>query len=408
MERRVIILGSTGSIGTQTLEVIEHLNGLHARGAFPDSFRVVGLGAGSNTALLAEQAVRTGCTATALSDARGALELRREAGRTFAGRDGLEELVREVPCDLVVGAVVGVAGLPATMAAVELGRDVALANKETLVAAGGVIVPAAKRTGARLLPVDSEHAGAWQCLAGLLAADECPPMRIDDRLSRLVLTASGGPFRTWTREQIEHATPEQALRHPTWSMGRKVSIDSASLMNKVLEVIEAHWLFGLEPERIGVAVHPQSLVHAAAEMRDGSVIAQLGAPDMRCPIQSALTWPLRPEGACRKLGLEELGSLTFERPDTSRFPALLLTDRAIRAGGTSGAVLNAANECAVEAFLEGRLAFVRIPDLVDQAMSAVAPRPANTLECCLRADAEAREFVRVRLLAGAGESLRAR
>jgi 1-deoxy-D-xylulose-5-phosphate reductoisomerase len=406
MERRVIILGSTGSIGTQSLDVIEHLNGLHARGEYPDSFRVVGLAAGRSVSLLREQAERFGCGDCALADEAGAGALRGIA-RVYAGPDSADALVRSVPCDVVIAAMVGAAGLPATLAAVELGRDVALANKETLVAAGGVVIPAARRSGAKLLPVDSEHAAAWQCLMCLLGPGAAPPTAVDARLARLVLTASGGPFRLWTKEQIEVATPEQALRHPTWTMGRKVTIDSASLMNKVLEVIEAHWLFGLEPERIGVVVHPQSIVHAAAEMCDGSLIAHMSAPDMKCPIQAALSWPARVEGSCRRVRLEELKSLAFEAPDAERFPAIRLAERVMREGGVSGAVLNAANECAVEAFLAGAMGFAEIPRVVERAMNAVGAMRAATLRDCLEADAAAREHVRGEL-AARGESRGAR
>lgn len=388
-DRRVIILGSTGSIGTQSLEVIDHLNALHERGLFPFRHRVVGLAAGSNATELFAQSARHSCQHVAISNSDASDRSR----RVYLGVDAAEQLVREVECDLVIGAIVGAAGLPATFAAVELGRDIALANKETLVAAGALVVPAAMKSGSKLLPVDSEHAAAWQCLAGIEGSDAVPPMRVGSSVERLVLTASGGPFRTKSKDEIARATPAEALRHPTWSMGRKVTIDSATLMNKVLELIEAHWLFGLEFERLGVAVHPQSLVHAAAELCDGSVIAHLSAPDMRCPIQAALSWPHRTEAACRRVRLEELAGLVFERPDQERFPSLALAQRVIQAGGTSGAVLNAANEVAVDAFLSGLLGFTDIARVVSEALDALPNQPLKSLTSCLEADRSAREWV---------------
>lgn len=429
--RRVVILGSTGSIGTQTLDVIGHLNGLAGAGraeGWADTFEVVGLVAGKNERLLAEQAHRFG-----VGPERCVLAAR-------DGAAGAERLVRAVDAEVVVAAMVGAAGLPATMAAVELGRDVALANKETLVAAGSLIVPLARRTGARLLPVDSEHSAVWQCLQGkalgtgdwALGADgrhdegtgkargheagtggrrgdhptgagPVPPLACGVEVARVVLTASGGPFRTWTKEAAYRATPEQALRHPTWSMGAKVTIDSASLTNKAFEVIEAHWLFGLEGARIDVLIHPQSLVHALVEFADGSVMAQIEPPDMRGPIQYALTHPARPAGRAKKLDWTTLGSLTFERVDAERFPALGLAYRVIERGGASGAVFNAASEEAVNAFLapgneRGEvLAFGRLPELAAEAMERVGGGVVRDLADVLAADEAARRFVRERL-----------
>ena len=318
--RRLLLLGSTGSIGTQTLDVVSHLNALHARGEWPTRFEVVGLAAGSNGTLLAEQAAAFGVSETALAHpGDGALPSALAGART--GVDGAERLVREVEADVVLAAMVGSAGLPATLAAVELGRDVALANKETLVAAGSLVVPAAERSGSRLLPVDSEHAALWQCLqSGQESSHVCPPMRADRGVRRLILTASGGPFRTWEKARIERATPAEALNHPTWRMGPKVTIDSASLTNKALEVIEAHWLFGVPGERIDVLVHPQSTVHSFVEFEDGNVIAQLGPPDMRMPIQYAITFPLRPLGRSASLDFTAMSRLDFETPDLERFP----------------------------------------------------------------------------------------
>jgi 1-deoxy-D-xylulose-5-phosphate reductoisomerase len=380
---RLIVLGSTGSIGTQTLEVVGHLNTLHARGEWPTRFEVVGLAAGSNTALLAEQVRRFGVRRSAARDGDG----------SFSGGDGPCRLVREIECDMVVAAISGAAGLPATLAAIELGRDVALANKETLVAAGELVVRTAMRTGARLFPVDSEHSGLWQCL-GSDAGNGAPPTNA--RVRRAVITASGGPFRGCSAADLERATPERALKHPTWSMGRKVTIDSATLMNKSLEVIEAHWLFGLDADRIGVLVHPQSLIHAMVEFADGSVLAQLGAPDMKGPIMHALCRGERRDGCGKALNWPELSRLTFEEPDAGVFPAVTLGHRAIRDRGAAGAVLNAANEVAVDAFLAGSIPFTRIAELASGAMDAVSGSSA-TLGEVLDADRRARDWAGARI-----------
>lgn len=407
-DKRIIILGSTGSIGTQTIEVVEHLNRLHDRGEHPTRYRVVGLAAGRNAGLLCEQAGRLGVGDLAIGENGANASL---PGATIRrGPEAAERLVCEVECDVVLAAMVGFAGLPATLAAVQLGRDVALANKETLVAAGELVIPAAVRSGSRLLPVDSEHCGVWQCL-GMAAEGGCPPMKCGREVSRVVLTASGGPFRTWEKSRIDAATPREALNHPTWSMGPKVTIDSASLTNKALEVIEAHWLFGLEAERIGVLVHPQSMVHALVEYSDGNVMAQLAPPDMRTPIQAALTWPRRAGGVSRKVDWRNLGKLDFAEPDLERFPALGLGYEVIRRGGTSGAVFNAANEAAVEAFLMGHdvapggggkarqcppirpISFGRIGELTAAAMREIGVSPLNSLADAQAADAEARRFV---------------
>jgi len=400
-ERRIIILGSTGSIGTQTIEVIEHLNRQAAESRTGVRYRVVGLAAGRSGEALADQARRLAVRDLAIADERAAIAV--DGARVRRGRAAAEALVREVECDLVLAAMVGSAGLPATLAAVELGRDVALANKETLVAAGALVVPAAIESGAKLLPVDSEHCAVWQCLG-----TACPPFACSPHIARIILTASGGPFRSWDKARIDAATPREALNHPTWSMGPKVTIDSASLTNKALEVIEAHWLFGLEPERIGVLVHPQSIVHALVEFADGNVIAQLAPPDMRTPIQFALTWPERPAGISRKLDWAGMSKLDFAEPDLDRFPALGLGYEVIRRGGTAGAIFNAANEAAVEAFLMGHdladgsprrcpsttpVAFGAIPEFARRALDEIGVSPLNTLDDALAADAEARRFV---------------
>lgn len=396
MPRRVIILGSTGSIGTQTLEVIAHLNDLHARAGHEHRYEVVGLACGRNCALMAEQARRFNVKRLACDqEPGGSVEsLSESAGdSSFAvGPDAVPDLVRSVECDIVVAAIVGSAGIRATLAAVELGRDVALANKESLVAAGALITSAARKSGARLLPIDSEHAALWQCLGSA-----APPSEAPAALSRAILTASGGPFRTWSRAQIWDALPHQALKHPTWSMGRKVTIDSASLMNKGLELIEAHWLFGIPGEKLEAVVHPQSLVHAMAQFSDGNVIAQLAAPDMRTPIQLALTWPARVAGSARPIDWAALRSLEFEPVDHDKFPLLRLAYRAIRQGGTAGAILNAANEAAVRAFLASEHAaspmrFGRVIEAVLETVEAVKPTPMKSLEDCSTAQAQASDY----------------
>lgn len=379
---RVIVLGSTGSIGTQTLETIAHLNRLNAQGQHPRSYRVVGLAAGSNADLLVQQSRSLGGPRMAVA-AVGA------GSGTLEGPDAAESLVRETPCDLVVAAIVGSAGIAPTLAAIEMGRHIALANKETLVAAGELAVAAARRTGSRLFPVDSEHSGAWQAI-GL---STCPPFDAPAHVRRLVLTASGGPFKDTPLPLLRTMPVAEALRHPTWTMGPKVTIDSASLMNKALEIIEARWLFGLPVDRLGAVVHPQSVVHALVEHIDGSVIAQMGAPDMRVPIQVALSWPERSEGVGRRLDLMSMGPLTFEPVDPRRYPAFALAEEALQLGGTAGAVLNAANEEAVAAYLDGRCCFGDIPVFVGRAMGEVGVSAMRTLADVREAEGEARRSV---------------
>ena len=391
---RLLILGSTGSIGTQTLEVVTHLNALHAKGLFSRKFEVVGLAAGKGATLLAEQAKRFNVKNIALCDANGDTPK-----GALTGPDAAERLVREVDCDVVLAAIVGSAGLPAALAAVELGRDVALANKETLVAAGSIVVPAAHKSGAKLLPVDSEHAAVWQCLQSGPDAADCPIFpalqHAPKSVKKVTLTASGGPFRTWEKSRVQNATKAEALKHPTWTMGEKVTVDSASLMNKALEIIEAHWLFALPAERIDAVVHPQSIAHALVEFDDASVIAQLAHPDMRGPIQQALAFPARVASLVRPLDLAEIATaLQFEPPDRDKFPLLDLAYTVIRAEGTSGAIFNAANEEAVLAFLRSEILFGRIGELVIEAMDAVASSPMRTLDDVLNADRSARAHVR--------------
>lgn len=397
-ERRLILLGSTGSIGTQTLAVVAHLNALHDRGEWPVRYRVVGLAAGRSAGKLLEQARTLGVTDVALCHAEGAGD---SAGFNLRrGPDGAERLIREVECDLVLAAMVGAAGLPATLAAVELGRDVALANKETLVAAGELVIPAARKSGSRLLPVDSEHAAVWQCLWAC-GPEMAPPVTLGREIARVVLTASGGALRHLPADRAYDAAPAEALRHPTWSMGPKVTIDSASLMNKAMEVIEAHWLFGVGADRISAIIHPQSIVHSMVEYVDGSVIAQLASTDMRTPIQLALSWPHRQASAAPRLDWASMSRLDFQPVDPQRYPAMGLARRAIEAGGTAGAVLNAANEAAVDAFLAQTgprpMPFGCIARLAADAMDAVPAGPLRSLADVHAADARARTFIRGQL-----------
>ncbi|MEE8458581.1 MAG: 1-deoxy-D-xylulose-5-phosphate reductoisomerase [Phycisphaerales bacterium] len=384
--RRLILLGSTGSIGTNTLAVVEHL---HERQLM--RFDVVGLAAGNRSTLLAEQAKRWGVEHVAVADEQVAATLN-GVRHVYAGADAALQLVEAVarPGDLVLSAIVGSAGLPATIAAIEKGCDIALANKETLVAAGVLVMRLVRQRGVHLLPVDSEHSAIFQCLqAG----------RTDNEVKRLVLTASGGPFRTWPADRVEQATVEETLDHPTWDMGPKVTVDSASLTNKALEVIEAHWLFDMPADKIAVVVHPQSIVHSFVEFIDGSVIAQLSPPDMKSPIQYALSWPDRLDGCARTMDWQTMGSLDFEPVDHDRFPALQLAWRVIEAGGTSGAIFNAANEVAVAAFLDRRTSFGMITRLVERTMNAVEAVPVQDLDDIHRADQAARAEV-ARLLDG--------
>ena len=383
-KRRLLLLGSTGSIGTNTLKVVEHL---HRAGVM--RFEIVGLATGANAVTLAEQAERFDVEHVALADDSGASQLSGRVSRPrhlYTGPDAALELVEAVarPGDLVVGAMVGSAGLPATLAAIERGCDIALANKETLVAAGALVMPLVKSRGVNLLPVDSEHSAIFQCLSAGRSVDE---------VKRLVLTASGGPFRTWPADRLYAATVEETLNHPTWNMGPKVTVDSASLMNKALEVIEAHWLFGVSTDRIHVVVHPQSIVHSFVEFVDGSVVAQLSPPDMKSPIQYALTWPDRAEGCSPRMDWASALHLDFEPVDHQRFPALGLASRVVETGGSAGAVFNAANEAAVAAYLERRIPFGRIAQLVGETLDAIEPAPIESLDDVRRADDAARQQV---------------
>ena len=388
--RRVIVLGSTGSVGTQALEVIDELN------AQPGGlrFEVVGLASGTRSDALEAQRARWPNARTAMRTT--VRTTGRATGRTgradFTGPEAAAALVQQTPADLVIAAIVGLDGLAPVLAALEAGIDVALANKESLVAAGEIVMARARQRGARILPLDSEHSGVWQCLLGVSGRGYTPPMPMDPAVERIILTASGGPFRTWPAEQIERASREQALAHPVWSMGPKNTIDSATLMNKGLELIEARWLF--DCQSLDVLVHPSSSVHAVVELSDGQSLCQLGVPDMRLPIHLALAFPERAPSLRRRLDLAALGSLVFEAPDRARFPALALAERAMRVGGTAGAVLSAANEVAVEAFLAGSIAFGRIPALVEHALDSIDAGSDAALEAILEADARARELAR--------------
>jgi 1-deoxy-D-xylulose-5-phosphate reductoisomerase len=369
--RRVLIVGSTGSIGTQALDVVERSGELE----------IAGLAAGSSWELLLEQAGRFGVDRLALADPDAAARAGEHA-RVLGGPEGLVELIVETDCDLVLNALVGSAGLGPTVAALGEGIDLALANKESLVVGGELVTALAEATGAQLIPVDSEHSALFQ----LLARER--PGTVD----RLVLTASGGPFRG--RTDLDAVTVEEALAHPTWRMGGKITIDSATLMNKGLELIEAHHLFGVPYEAIDVVVHPQSIVHALVQLNDGASLAHLGYPDMRVPISYALHHPERADVPVRTLDLVELGSLTFEAPDEDTFACLRLAREAAQAGGTAPCVLNAANEVAVHAFLRGELSFTGIARVIDSTLAELPARPVRHFSDLYEADGEAREVAR--------------
>jgi 1-deoxy-D-xylulose-5-phosphate reductoisomerase len=375
--RRVAVLGSTGSVGQQALDLVARL---------PERFEIVALAAGSNATLLAEQVRRHRPRLVAIADESRRHELdqaaREARSEVDCGEQGVLAVAGEVEADVVLAAIVGAAGLKPTWHALRRGRRVALANKESLVMAGGLMRDAAARHGGSLVPVDSEHSALHQCLRG---------ERIEE-VRRLILTASGGPFRNLPRERLATVTPAEALRHPVWDMGRKISIDSATLMNKGLEVIEARWLFGLEGDRIDVVIHPQSSVHSMVEMADGSVICQIGVADMRAPIQYALGYPERFPGPVAPFDFGAARTLEFLPVDRERFPSLDIAYAALAAGGTAPALLNAANEMAVHAFLEGRLAFPGITDVVREVLDRLPPRPVGSLEDVLDGDQCARRM----------------
>jgi 1-deoxy-D-xylulose-5-phosphate reductoisomerase len=372
--KRLAILGSTGSIGRQTIEIISH---------YPDRFQVLALTAGRNVHRLAEQARQLKPELVVVENADSAKELRGMISNSIevmVGDEGLIAAATHPQAELVVVAVVGARGILPTLAAIDADKDIGLANKESLVAAGELVMAKAKERQVRILPIDSEHSAVFQCLQG----------QDPDHLAKIILTASGGPFRTYTNEQLEVVTPKEALRHPNWDMGAKITIDSATLMNKGLEVIEAHWLFGLPYEQIQVLVHPQSIVHSLVELVDGSVLAQLGPPDMRLPIQFALTFPERWPAPWPRLSLADVGSLTFAEPNKELFPCLSLAYAAGKEGGTMPAVLNAANEEAVEAFLQERIAFLDIPRVIGEVLETHQNKGRPTIDDTLAADRWAR------------------
>jgi 1-deoxy-D-xylulose-5-phosphate reductoisomerase len=385
--KSLAILGSTGSIGVSTLEIVA---------AHPQRFRVVALTAGRNLALLEQQVRAFRPQLVAVADVADAAALKVRLGpmapRILSGRDGLLACAADSGAQLVVSAIVGAAGLEPTLAAIEAGIDVALANKETLVAAGNLVMAAVETRGVNLFPVDSEHSAIFQSLAGHRKHD----------VRRLILTASGGPFRDRSADELTRVSPAEALAHPNWTMGRKITIDSATMMNKGLEVIEAHWLFDLPAEKIAVHIHPESIVHSMVEYVDGAVIAQLGIPDMKTPIALALSWPERLSLDLPPLDLCRLGRLHFSEPDTQRFPCLALAYRALQSGGTAPAVLNAANEMAVEAFLDHRLGFAAIPQLIAAVLDQHPVGPADHLAAVLAADAGARTLASTLIAAASG------
>lgn len=372
--KRIAILGSTGSIGEQTLEMVR---------AHPDRLAVVALAAGANAARLSEQAAEFGVELLALADEAAAGELSADDARLFTGADGICDLVSAADADLVIGAISGVAGLRPLMVALEAGVDCALANKEPLVAAGGLVIETARKAGAQLLPIDSEISAIFQCMRGERSSE----------VERILLTASGGPFSRLSEDELQQVTPDRALDHPTWRMGRKVTIDSATLANKGFEVFEVKWMFGVDVRQIEVVIHHQSIIHSMVQFHDGSVMAQMGPPDMRLPIGFALFYPDRVQNDLPRLSLPDVASLTFAWPDTQRFPCLRLAFSAARAGRSYPAVLNAADEVAVEAFLAGRIPFMRIPELIERALEEHQAFDIDSLGDVEEADSWARGYV---------------
>ncbi|WP_250499345.1 1-deoxy-D-xylulose-5-phosphate reductoisomerase [Caballeronia sp. GAWG1-5s-s] len=385
MQKRLTLLGSTGSIGDSTLDVVER---------HPDRFSVYALTAHRNGDKLVAQCLRFQPEVAVVGDAetaaRVAAALRAAGSKTEVtyGPDALVDVARAAQCDTVVAAIVGAAGLAPTLAAARAGKRILLANKEALVMSGQIFMDAVRDNGAVLLPVDSEHNAVFQCLPP--CADN--EARLHGGVSKIILTASGGPFRTREPATLVDVTPDEACKHPNWAMGRKISVDSATMMNKGLEVIEAHWLFDLPGSRIEVLIHPQSVIHSMVSYADGSVLAQLGNPDMRTPIAHALAFPDRVESGVAPLDLAQIASLTFEKPDFARFPCLALAIDALEAGGIASAALNAANEIAVEAFLARRIGFMSIGGVVERVLSALPNTSAASLDDVLAADASARRL----------------
>ena len=379
--KNIVILGSTGSIGTQTIDVLDSIEA-----------QVCAISVNTNIQRAEQQARALHPSLVAVYNEEKAKELKTKLAdtdiRVVSGMDGLIEAATLPEADVVVTAVVGMVGLLPTMAAIEAGKAIALANKETLVCAGQIVMRVAREKGVPILPVDSEHSAIFQCLQGAAG----------NRINRILLTASGGPFFGMSREQMRHVTKEQALHHPNWSMGAKITIDSASMMNKGLELIEAMWLYDVEPDDIDIVVHRESIVHSAVEFEDGSVIAQMGNPDMRLPIQYALTYPERVPCKVPPLDLPRRHNLTFFAPDEEAFPTLGLARRAAAARGNLGAIMNGANEAAVELFLHDKIPFYRIPELVQAAMDNVEYLPEITIEDVLASDRAARAIVKGLLL----------
>ncbi|AJK46953.1 1-deoxy-D-xylulose-5-phosphate reductoisomerase [Burkholderia plantarii] len=379
MQKRLTILGSTGSIGDSTLDVVAR---------HPDRFSVYALTAHRNGDKLVAQCLTFTPEVAVVGDAATAAQveakLRAAGSRTQVayGPDALVEVAKADDCDTVVAAIVGAAGLPSSLAAARAGKRILLANKESLVMSGSIFMDAVRDHGAILLPVDSEHNAIFQCMPRDIAEH--------GGIEKIIVTASGGPFRTREPATLVDVTPEQACKHPNWSMGRKISVDSATMMNKGLEVIEAHWIFGLPSSRIDVLIHPQSVIHSLVSYKDGSVLAQLGNPDMRTPIAHALAFPERVDAGVAQLDLAQIATLTFEQPDLERFPCLALAIQALDAGGVASTVLNAANELAVDAFLERRIGFMDIAHTVDAVLNSLTNREASGLDDVLAADAEAR------------------
>ena len=375
-KRHIAILGSTGSIGTQALDVI---------GQHEDRFQVELLTANNNSQLLIEQARRFNPSAVVICNPDCYDEVAAALDplyiKVFSGIDSICELLKDPQIDIVLTAMVGFSGLRPTIAAIEAGKAIALANKETLVAAGSLIIPLARKHNAPILPVDSEHSAIFQCLQGERA-----------RLEKILLTGSGGPFLHSTREELAAATREQALNHPRWKMGAKVTIDSASLMNKGLELIEARWLFNVDPQDIEVVIHPQSIIHSMVQFSDGCVMAQLSQPDMRLPIQFALSYPERIDLNTRRIDFAQLAQLTFEKPDLERFPCLGLAYRALEEGGNATCIMNGANEVAVAAFLDGRIRFVDIPEIISETMARCTRVTSPDLEAIYSTDFEAKRI----------------
>ena len=372
-KKQIAILGSTGSIGTQALQVIEE---------HPDLYEAYAITANNQVELLAEQARKFMPAAVVIANESKYAQLKELLAdlpiQAYAGADAICDIVQAEPVDMVLASMVGYAGLRPTINAIKAGKEIALANKETLVVAGELINNLISQYHTPLFPVDSEHSAIFQCLEA------------DNRLEKVILTASGGPFRTFTREQLEHVTKEQALKHPNWDMGAKITIDSATMMNKGFEVIEAKWLFGLRPEQIEVVVHPQSVIHSMVQFQDGAVKAQLGVPDMRLPIQYAFSYPKRLQSSFDRLNFSQMTALTFEQPDTNRFRCLALAYEALNTGGNMACIVNAANEVVVSAFLHDRISFLQMSEIIEQTMSRVAFIKTPTYEDYVATDAEAR------------------